>query len=116
MPGISAAALWLLRHRPELTTAAEIRRVISTYNEATDTPNTDTGGYHHTITVASMRAAAAHLGRYAAGTALHAIANDLMASNLGHPDWLLTYWSGDRLFSVPARHGWIEANIAPLPY
>jgi hypothetical protein len=31
--------------------------LIRAYNEATNTPNTDTGGYHETITLASLRAA-----------------------------------------------------------
>ena len=56
-----ATALWLLRNRPDLATAVEIREIITRYNEATNTANTDSGGYHHTITLASMRAAAEHL-------------------------------------------------------
>ena len=29
-----------------------------------------------------------------------------MASNLGNPNWLLEYWSRDRLMSVEARRQW----------
>ena len=110
-----AAAIWLLRHRPELTAPLEIARIIRTYNEATGTPNTDTGGYHATITLASMRAASQHLGRYPAATELHLIVNALMASPLGRPDWLLSYWSREKLFSTAARRGWIEPDVAPTP-
>ena len=56
--GHFAAALWLLRNRPELTRPDEMRTLISRYNEATGTANIDTGGYHHTITLASIHAAA----------------------------------------------------------
>ncbi len=114
--GHFAAALWLLRDRPDLTAPDEIRRLISRYNEATNTPNTDSGGYHHTITLASIRAASDHLVRYAADAPLHVALKHLMASPLGDPDWLLAYWRRDTLFSVAARRGWVEPDLAVLPF
>lgn len=114
--GHFAAALWLCRHRRELTKADEIRTLISRYNEATKTPNTDTGGYHHSITVASMRGAGDYLARYLETEPLHVVHSALMASRYGHPDWLLVYWSREALFSVPARRGWVEPDLAPLPF
>jgi hypothetical protein len=114
--GHFAAALWLLRHRRQLTAPREIRRLITRYNEATHVANTDTGGYHHTITLASMRAAAAHLGRFGSDVPLHAILDMLMASELGRHDWILAYWTHGTLFSVPARRSWIEPDRAPLPF
>lgn len=114
--GHFAAALWLLRHRPDLTMPDEIRQLIICYNEATDTANTDTGGYHHTITLASMRAAADHLRGCPPDAPLHAALRSLMASPLGHPDWLLTYWRRDTLFSATARRAWIEPDLDVLPF
>ncbi len=114
--GHFAAALWLCRHRRELTEAYEIRTLISRYNEATNTANTDTGGYHHTITLASMRAAAEYLAGYPENAPLHVVHSALMGSRYGHPDWLLAHWSRDVLFSVPARRGWVEPDLAPLPF
>jgi len=111
-----ATALWLLRNRPDLATAVEIREIITRYNEATNTANTDSGGYHHTITLASMRAAAEHLRERPQDTPLHAVLRSLMASPLGHPDWLLSYWRRETLFSVAARRGWVEPDRAPLPF
>jgi hypothetical protein len=49
--------LWLLRDRGGLDVTAEMPRLIRTYNEATGVANTDSGGYHQTITLASIRAA-----------------------------------------------------------
>ncbi len=49
-----AAAFWLLRS-PERDALREMPGFIRAYNEATGTPNTDTGGYHETITLASLR-------------------------------------------------------------
>jgi hypothetical protein len=114
--GHFAAALWLCRHRRDLTRAGEIRTLISRYNEATNTPNTDTGGYHHTITLASMRAASNHLAGYPGDAPLHVVLSALMASRLGNPDWLLAYWSRELLFSVSARRRWIEPDLGPLPF
>ncbi len=114
--GHFAAALWLCRHRPDLAAPDGIRTLISGYNEATGTANTDTGGYHHTITLASMRAAAAHLARHPAETPLHVVLAALIASAYGHPDWLLAHWRHDLLFGVSARKGWIEPDISPLPF
>lgn len=77
--GHFAAALWLCRYRRDLTEADEIRTLISRYNEATKTANTDTGGYHHTITSASMRAAADYLACHPEFAPLHVVHSALMA-------------------------------------
>ena len=114
--GHFAAALWLCRHRPDFTGAGAIRSLISRYNEATHTANTDSGGYHHTITLASMRAAKDHLDRHSGNMMLAVVLSKLMASEFGRPDWLLAYWSRASLFSVPARRRWVEPDLAPLPF
>lgn len=114
--GHFAAALWLLRYRENLTTPIEIRRLITRYNEATNTANTDTSGYHHTITLASMRAAADIHKRLGSETPLHVVLHTLMASDLGHHDWLMVYWSREVLFGLQARRDWVEPDRAPLPF
>lgn len=114
--GHFAAALWLCRHRPDLTTPDEIRRLITRYNDATDTANTDSGGHHHTITLASMRAAEDHLRRAGPGTPLHAALTTLITSRLGNPDWLLDHWRHGTLFSAAARRRWVDPDLAPLPF
>ncbi|MHB1871273.1 MAG: hypothetical protein ACYCT1_10525 [Steroidobacteraceae bacterium] len=53
-----AAALWLLRERGLPACQAEMPALTRAYNEATGVPNTGTGGFHATITSASLRAAA----------------------------------------------------------
>src|SRR5207302_5895415 len=66
-----AAALWLLRRRPDLTLEAAMPPMIRAYNEATGVPNTDTDGYHETITLASIAAARTFLGGRPAAEPLH---------------------------------------------
>lgn len=114
--GHFAAALWLCRYRRDLTSADEMRRLISRYNEATKTANTDTSGYHHTITMASVRGAAHYLAGHPKNMTLDVVHSALMASRYGDPDWLLTHWSGELLFSVPARRNWVEPDLTPLPF
>lgn len=111
-----AFALWVTRNRPDLAAPDQVRQLISRYNEAVGTPNTDSEGYHHTITLASMRAARDHLARHPAGAPLAAALDALMASRLGQPDWLLDHWSRDTLFSVKARRVWVAPDAAPLPF
>ena len=89
--------------------------IIRRYNDAIGTPNTATDGYHATITLASVRAACAHHSRYPRTAALSRVLADLLASPLGRSDWLLAYWSSERLFSTPARRLWTEPDLAALP-
>lgn len=114
--GHFAAALWLLRHRPDLATPDAMRGLIMRYNEATNTPNTDSSGYHHSITVASLRAAAHYLAKHAPEIPLHEVLAALMASPQGRSDWLLVYWRRETLFSVAARRDWVPPDLAPLTF
>lgn len=106
-----ACALWVLS-RPDMDALRDMPGLIRAYNEATGTPNTDAGGYHETITLASLRAARAGLD----DRPLSAVLADLLAGPCGRSDWLFAYWSRDRLFSVEARRGWVEPDLAPLPF
>ena len=110
-----AVSLWLIRHHPALDLDETLPGLIRAFNEATGTPNTDSSGYHETITRASLAALRAKLA--ASGAApLHEILDGLLASPLGDSGWLLEYWSRDRLFSVAARRSWLAPDLKALPY
>ncbi|MGA0606974.1 hypothetical protein ACO2Q0_13345 [Phenylobacterium sp. VNQ135] len=109
-----AAAVWLLT-RPHLDAFRDMPGLIRAYNEATGVPNTDTGGYHETITLASLRAADAQLAARPNATLSSALA-ELLAGPFGRSDWLLAHWSKDRLFSVEARRRWVDPDLMPLPF
>lgn len=110
-----AAALWLVRHQPGFEGPRDMPAIICAYNEATETPNTDTSGYHHTITLASLRAVDAALA--AAGDApLHVVLDSILEGPCGKSDWLLAHWSREALFSVAARRTWQPPDLAPLPF
>jgi len=109
-----AAAFWLLT-RPDRDAMREMPGLIRAYNEATGVANTDSGGYHETITLASLRAARGWL-ESRPHEALHASLEGMLASEYGSADWLLAYWSKPLLFSVKARRTWVEPDLRPLPF
>jgi hypothetical protein len=109
-----ACALWVLT-RPEMDAFRDVPGLIRAYNAATGVANTDTEGYHETITQASLRAASAWLeGR--PGMPLSDALQALLTSEFGRSDWLLAYWTRERLFSVEARRAWVEPDLQPLPF
>jgi len=109
-----AAAFYVVR-RTDLDALRDMPELIRAYNEATGVPNTDTGGYHETITVASLRATRAWLSARP-DIPLYLALNELLDCEYGRSDWLLAYWSKPLLFSVPARRGWVEPDLRALPF
>lgn len=67
--------------------------------------NSDTEGYHHTITLTYLTAIRDHAAE-TAGQELCARTNALLLSDRGRRDWPLRLYSPERLFSVGARRGW----------
>lgn len=109
-----AAAFWLI-DRVGNDAAREMPALIRAYNEATGVPNTDTGGYHETITLASLRAARAWMDAQR-HLALHESLREMLASDYGRSDWLFAFWSRPVLFSVAARRTWVDPDLKPLPF
>ena len=110
-----AAAIWLLDHAVN-DPLTEMPELIRRYNLSVGTPNTDTDGYHETITIASLRAAKYILSTRKTGEPIYAVVNRLIASEYGKPSWILNYWTKETLFSVKARKHWTKPNVQPLPW
>ena len=114
-----AATLWILRCRPDVVAERDLPAIIRAYNVATGGENTSTAGYHETITQASIRGARAYLdvsGAASGPGSLYEVCNALLASPLGQPDWLLKYWTRERLFSAEARRSWCDPDLEKLPF
>ncbi|MEZ4422283.1 MAG: hypothetical protein R3E98_02645 [Gemmatimonadota bacterium] len=111
-----AAAFWITRAWGREAASMELPGLIRRYNEATGTPNSDSSGYHETITVASLRAVDAALAAAPTSEPLHRVCALLLASELGTSDWVLRHWTRERLFSVEARRFWVEPDLQPLPF
>lgn len=105
-----AAALWYLNEWPPAQALARIRNDIRAYNEAVGGANTDTAGYHETLTQLFMRGVLAHHRSWASEPLLDSL-HALLASPLAQGEWPLRFYSKQCLFSVPARLGWVEPDL-----
>lgn len=107
-------ALWYLSRHDEREALQLIRRRILAYNEAVGTVNSDTGGYHETLTRLYVRGLARHRDA-APGESLRESYERLLGSPLARRDWPLSFYSRERLFSVDARRGWLDPDLRPAP-
>jgi hypothetical protein len=108
------ACLWLLSERPDIDVDAEIAGIIRRFNESVGGVNDDTRGYHDSITRAYVAGVRWFLSE-TAETGLAARVNAMLLSDVGRRDWPLRFYSRERLFSVEARRGFVEPDLAPLP-
>ncbi|MGH6787596.1 MAG: hypothetical protein ACREBO_12255 [Novosphingobium sp.] len=108
-----ASCLWLLTERPDIVPERDLPGIIRAYNESVGTVNDDTQGYHETLTQLYIRGVRGFLTR-CTETGLIERVNALLASELAPRDWPLRFYSREVLFSVAARRGWIEPDLAPI--
>ena len=111
-----AAGIYLMLRRPDIDVARDLPGIIWRYNEASGTANTDSDGYHETITRFYIALIRAYLAAVPGGSSLETLVADFMASPLGARDLALQFWSKDRLMSVEARRVWIAPDRAPLDF
>ena len=108
------ACLWLLSERPDIDLDAEIGGIIRRFNESVGGVNDDTEGYHDSITRAYVAGVRLFLSETTA-TSLVERVNAMLLSDVGRRDWPLRFYSRELLFSVPARRGFVEPDLMPLP-
>lgn len=111
-----AAAVYFLKERPEVDLAKEMPDIIRSYNQASGTENSNTGGYHDTITQFYIGAIGHVLGRLPESIGLSEVCNRLLGSAFGARTFPLEFYSKERLFSVDARRGWVEPDLKPLDF
>ncbi|WP_380877825.1 hypothetical protein ACFB49_14410 [Sphingomonas sp. DBB INV C78] len=109
-----ATCAWLVSERPDIVPERDLPAIIAAYNEAVGGVNDDTQGYHETITQCFIRGVRLHLARVDGAGLLEAV-NRLLREAEGRREWPLRFFSAERLFSVEARRGWVEPDLAPLP-
>ncbi|HXC51292.1 MAG TPA: hypothetical protein VN634_10445 [Candidatus Limnocylindrales bacterium] len=105
--------LWhLLHHSPE--EALSLLRVrIRTLNESHGVENSETGGYHESITRFYVWQIGEFLEAAGRERPIDELAAELIAEH-GDKNLPLRYWSKDRLMSRDARVGWVEPDLEPL--
>jgi hypothetical protein len=110
-----AAAVYLVAGRPDIAAERDMPDMIRTYNLATGVENTDIGGYHETITRASLHVVRHVLADLPIAASLHDRTNAVLDAGYAQKDWLLRHWRRESLFSVTARRGWVPPDLEPLP-
>jgi hypothetical protein len=108
-----ATTSWIILERPDIRPERDLPGLIRRYNESVGGVNSDTEGYHETITqlfIWTLRSALAG----SAGGGLAERVNALLLAPEGRRDWPLRFYSADLLFSREARLGRVEPDRAPL--
>ena len=90
-----------------------IRVRIQRHNESVGTPNTDSSGYHETITRLFMSAIAQHVAHNSGASFEESLAL-LLASPINASELPRRSYSHERLFSIEARRSWVEPDVSPL--
>ena len=110
-----AATTYLLLKRPDVDLDRELLDLIRRYNESVGGVNSDSEGYHETITRAFLRGVRLFLSEADTSEPLHELANELLLSPMGRRDWPLRFYSPGRLFSVEARRDFVAPDLAAFP-
>ena len=102
-----ATCAWIILERPDILPERDLPGLICRFNESVGGVNSDSEGYHETITQISIRAVQAALAR-SEGQGLCDRINQLLLAPEGRRDWPLHFYSHEQLFSKEARLGWVE--------
>jgi hypothetical protein len=102
--------LWYLTQHSLEDALTIVRQRIRAYNDAVGTANSDSSGYHETLTRLFLHGIDAHIKEHSGESIPDALAL-LLQSPLAHKDWPLSFYSRERLFSVTARHEWLAPDL-----
>lgn len=106
--------LWHVHRYGAEDAIARLRAGIRALNDRHGTPNTETGGYHETITVAYVRLIDQYLSGAAPGRAIESQLSDLLSGPLADRGFLFRFWSRDLLMSPAARAAWTPPDLGTL--
>jgi hypothetical protein len=110
-----AATTYLLLKRPDIDLDKELPGIIRAYNESVGGVNSDSEGYHETITRVFLHGVRLFLSEADGSEPIHDLVNELLSSPMGRRDWPLRFYTKDRLLSVEARRDFIPPDLAALP-
>src|SRR5437763_9090740 len=110
-----ATTTWLLLDRPDIDVDIELPDLIRRYNESVGGVNSDSEGYHETITRVFLHGVRLFLSEADSAEPLHRLVNELLLSPMGRRDLPLRFYSAERLLSVEARRSFVEPDTTALP-
>ncbi len=91
-----------------------LRTGISRLNDSHGVPNSESRGYHETITRVYLHLIDEFLRELPAGISIDDTLDRLLSSRLSEKDFLLAFYSRERLMSRDARLAYVEADLAPV--
>ena len=109
-----AVGTWHVQRYGAAAAIPRLRDGIRALNGTHGTANTDSSGYHETITCAYAHLIAGFLAACPERMSLAERVEALLASPLARKDALLEYYSRDRLMSVAARRDWKDPDLKPF--
>jgi len=110
-----AATTYLLLRRPDVDLDRELPTIIRRFNKSVGGVNSETEGYHETITRVFLHGVRLFLAEADPKEPLDELVNELLLSPMGRRDWPLRFYTRDRLLSVKARRDFIPPDLAALP-
>ncbi|MEA3065284.1 MAG: hypothetical protein QOJ27_1736 [Sphingomonadales bacterium] len=110
-----AACCWLVVERPDIIPERDLPDLIRRFNVSVGGVNSDSEGYHETITQCFIRGVRLYLARTDPERPLAAKVNGLLGSAEGRRDWPLRFYDPKTLFSRAARLEWAEPDSIALP-
>ncbi len=106
-------ALWYLWSYSTDEAIPRICEGIQKYNVASGVANTNTSGYHETLTQFWISVVATFLEQNITETSVEVLANKLIQQNYA-ASLPLEYYSRERVFSVEARKTWLPPDLKPM--
>ena len=110
-----ATTAYLLLRRSDIDVDKQLPDLIRRYNESVGGVNSDSEGYHETITRVFLHGVRLFLDKADRSEPLHGLVNRLLLSRIGQRDWPLRFYSPALLFSVEARRQFVEPDLRALP-
>lgn len=108
-------ALFFLTHHYE-DVYESLKAAIIKYNEATDTPNTDTSGYHVTLTYFWIQEVDTFLEKCPKREFNEDNIIRILASELCQSAYFLKFYSRECLWSLKARKEWVPPDLLDYDY
>lgn len=109
------ATLFLVRERADMLLATALPGIIQLFNLAHGGQNTDSTGYHHTMTLFYL-SEIQNFARQTMNMPLGEACETLMASDIGQKDHVFRFWSRDRIMSPRARLVFASPDLSAVSW
>jgi hypothetical protein len=106
--------LWHALRYPVGDAIDRLRDAIRTFNESVGGVNSETAGYHETITRAYLHLIAHFVQNNESTRPIDELV-ERMIEHIGDKDHLMLYYSRELLMSPLARREWVEPDLRELP-